>query len=75
VLKKKVGVLRDSHYLFQRHIGNLNIFLARKIKKTVLAGLRLKSSNGTVRCEPPRGATTVPERAIVALYYSGFFWK
>jgi hypothetical protein len=25
--------------------------------------------------EPPRGATTVPERAIVALYYSGFFGK
>jgi hypothetical protein len=29
----------------------------------------------TVRGEPPRGATTVPERAIVALYYSGFFGK
>jgi hypothetical protein len=25
---------------FQRHIGNLNDFLARKRKKTVLAGLR-----------------------------------
>jgi hypothetical protein len=33
----------------------------------------------TVRGEPPRGSprgsTTVPERAIVALYYSGFFGK
>jgi hypothetical protein len=37
--------------------------------------LRVKSSNVTVRGELPRGATTVPERAIVALYYSGFFGK
>jgi hypothetical protein len=64
----KVGVLRDSHYLFLTpcHIGYLNDFLARKRKKTVPAGLRLKNSNGV---------TTVPERAIVALYYSGFFGK
>jgi hypothetical protein len=47
------------------------IFGAKKKEKTVLAGLRLKKPpRGS-----PRGATTVPERAIVALYYSGFFGK
>jgi RuvB-like protein 1 (pontin 52) len=29
----KVGVLRDSHNIFQLHIGYLNAFLARKRKK------------------------------------------
>jgi hypothetical protein len=56
------------------------IFWREKEKKTVLGGLRLKKQQcrgrkETVRGEPPRGATTVPERAIVALYYSGFFGK
>jgi hypothetical protein len=39
-----------------------------KAKKAVMG-------DETVRGEPPRGVTTVPERAIVALYYSGFFGK
>jgi hypothetical protein len=55
-------------------------FWREKEKKTVLAGLRLKKQQclgrlGTVRGEPPRGVTTVPEQAIVALYYFGFFGK
>jgi hypothetical protein len=40
----KVGILHCEipTIFFQRHIGNLNGFLAAKRKKTVLAGLRLK---------------------------------
>jgi hypothetical protein len=44
------------------------IFWREKEKKTVLAGLRLKKQQW-------QGVTTVPVRAIVALYYSGFFGK
>jgi hypothetical protein len=69
----KVGVLRDSHNFFQRHIGYLNDFLARKRKKN--CSRRFEAKKATMPWEPPRGTTTVPERAIVALYYSGFLGK
>jgi hypothetical protein len=42
---------------FQRHIGNLNDFLARKRKKTVLAGLRLKKQQWEMRDCPWRAAS------------------
>jgi hypothetical protein len=61
---------------FLRHIGNLNVFLARK--KNCASRFEAKKAvmgEETVRGEQPRGTTTVPERAIVALYYSGFFGK
>jgi hypothetical protein len=51
------------------------IFWREKEKNCASRFEAKKSSNGTVRGEPPRDATTVPERAIVALYYSGFFGK
>jgi hypothetical protein len=44
------------------------IYWREKERKNVLAGLRLKKQQW-------HGVTTVPERAIVALYYSGFFGK
>jgi hypothetical protein len=37
----KVGVLRDSHYLF---LGNLNDFLARKRKKNCASRFKAKKS-------------------------------
>jgi hypothetical protein len=38
----KVGVLRDSHYLFSTPYRKFECFFGVKNKKTVLAGLRLK---------------------------------
>jgi hypothetical protein len=38
----KVGVLRDSHYLFSTPYRKFEWFFGGKKKKTVLAGLRLK---------------------------------